>query len=81
MSVSEFDVEELVRGMFNLDDEIDIVDFIGEKYEDEVTWNCYCKIISYLLPLIVIGESPLTKKIYRGFGKDGVFFIKQEITK
>ena len=81
MSVSEFDVEELVRGMFNLDDEIDIVDFIGEKYEDEVTWNCYCKIISNLLPLIVIGESPLTKKIYRGFGKDGVFFIKQEITK
>lgn len=77
--MTEFAVEELVRGMFNLDDEVDIVDFIEEHYEDEITWDCFNKVIKDLLPLIVIGQSPLTNKVYHGFGKDGIFFIKQEI--
>ena len=37
--VSEFDVEELIRGMFDLDDEIDVVDYLQEKYDDEITWE------------------------------------------
>ena len=76
--VSEFDVEELVRGMFDLADDVDIVDFVQEQYNDEITWDAFNKVVNDLLPLVVIGESPLTKKVYRGFGKDGIFFVKQE---
>lgn len=79
-SLSEFDVEELVRGMFDLDDDVDIVDFIQEKYNDEITWDAFYYVIRDLLPFVVIGQSPLTKEIYRGFGKDGVFFVKQKAT-
>ena len=77
--VSEFDVEELIRGMFDLSDDADVVDFIQAKYQDEVSWQAFNYIINDLIPYIVIGESPLTKKIYKGFGKDGMFFIKQEV--
>lgn len=77
--LSEFDVEELVRGMFNLNDDIDVVDFIQEKYNDEITWDAFYYVVRDLLPFVVMGKSPLTKKIYRGFGKDNMFFIKQQV--
>jgi len=77
--INEFDVEELIKGMFDLDDEIDVLDYLEEKYENEVSWECFVKIINDLTPLIVIGKSPLTEKAYRGFGKNGMFFLKQEI--
>ena len=77
--ISEFDVEELIRGIFDLDDEIDVCDYLGEKYEDEVSWECFVKIVNDLIPFIVVGKSSLTKKAYRGFGKNGMFFLKQEI--
>ena len=76
--ISEFDVEELVRGMLSLDDEEDVIDALTGHYQEEVTWECFNKIIADLMPLIVIGQSPLTGKTYIGFGKDGFFFIKQE---
>jgi hypothetical protein len=78
IKVSEFDVEELVRGMFELSDDVDVVDFVQEQYDDEMTWDAFNKVVNDLLPLVVMGESPLTKKVYRGFGKDGLFFVKQE---
>lgn len=74
--VSEFDVEELVRGMYGLDDEVDVIDYMEEK---EIMWDSFNDLINKLLPLIQVGKSPLTKKIYKGFGKEGVFFIKQEV--
>jgi len=77
--ISEFDIEELIRGMFNLDDDVDVDDYLDEKYKGEVSWDCFVKIINDLTPFIVMGESPLTKKVYRGFGKNGVFFLKQEV--
>ena len=78
MKADEFDVEELVRGIGGLDDDADVYDYVFENYN--VDWYDFCRLIDTLMPLIVVGESPLTKKIYRGFGKDGMFFIKQEVT-
>ena len=76
--ISEFDVEELVRGMLELDDEEDVVDALAGYYQEEVTWECFNKIVADLIPLIEVGQSPLTKKTYKGFGANGFFFIKQE---
>jgi len=75
--LDEFDIEELVRGIGGLDDEADVYDYVWENFN--VDWYDFQRIIGVLLPLIVVGESPLTKRVFRGFGKDGVFFIKQEI--
>lgn len=75
--VDEFDIEELVRGIGKLDDEADVTEYVWDNFNCD--WYDFCKIIEVLMPLIVVGESPLTKKVYRGFGKDGMFFIKQEV--
>jgi len=77
MSISEFDVEELVRGMFELDDDVDLFDFLAAEYNIDL--YDYCSIIRDLVPLIIVGQSPLTQKVYKGFGKDNMFFIKTEI--
>ena len=77
MLVDEFDIEELGRGMFDLSDDADVFDYVFEEFDCD--WSSFCQIIDKLLPLVIMGESPLTKKVYRGFGKDGMFFIKQEI--
>ena len=75
--ISDFDVEELVRGMHALDDEVDIYDFVVDEYS--MDWDDFYKLISNLLPLAIVGQSPLTGKVYRGFGKNNMFFIKQEV--
>ena len=75
--ISEFDVEELVRGIGGLDDEEDVYDYVFETFDIE--WDNFVRMIDILMPLIVVGQSPLTQKVYRGFGKDNMFFIKQEV--
>ncbi len=77
-SISDFDIEELVRGMANLSDEDCVIDYVDEHFY--TSWDDFCRIIRELMPLVIVGQSPLTKKIYRGFGKDGMFFIKQEVS-
>jgi hypothetical protein len=77
MSVSEFDIEELARGMHNLSDDIDVVDYVEEKYN--CGWDAFYRIIEAVTPLIECGQSPLTNKKYKGFGKDGLFFLKVEV--
>lgn len=77
MNIDDFDVEELVRGMFELSDDADVCDVVEEKFN--IDWDSFVSLIAHLMPLIVIGESPLTHKLYSGFGKDNMFFIKQEI--
>jgi len=77
MSIDEFDVEELVRGIGDLSDDADVFEYAWENFN--VDWYDFSRLVETLLPLIVVGESPLTGKIYRGFGKDGMFFIKQEV--
>ncbi len=74
--ISDFDVEELIRGLGNLDDDVDVDEYIYDNFG--VEFDSFVKIIETLMPLIVMGQSPLTQKVYKGFGKDGVFFIKQE---
>jgi len=75
--ISEFDVEELVRGIGELDDEADVYDYVHETFDTD--WDSFVKIIETLMPLIVMGQSALTQKVYRGFGKDNMFFIKEEV--
>jgi len=77
MGIDEFDVEELVRGIGGLSDDADVFEYVWENFN--VDWYDFLRLIETLLPLIVVGESPLTGKIYRGFGKEGMFFIKQEV--
>ena len=78
MRINWFDAEELVRGMDNLDDSVDIEDHLAEKYG--LGLDEFCTIINKLLPLVIVGKSPLTGQIFRGFGKDGVFFLKEPIS-
>jgi len=75
--ISEFDVEELIRGIGDLDDEAEVDEYVYDQFG--VEWDSFVRIIETLTPLIVMGQSPLTQKTYRGFGKDGMFFIKQEV--
>ncbi len=77
-SISDFDIEELVRGMANLSDEDCVIDYVDEHFY--TSWDDFCRIIRELMPLVIVGQSPLTKKIYRGFGKDGMFFIKRVVS-
>ncbi len=77
-SISDFDIEELVRGMANLSDEDCVIDYVDEHFY--TSWDGFCRIIRELMPLVIVGQSPLTKKIYRGFGKDGMFFIKRVVS-
>ena len=76
-NISEFDVEELVRGMHSLSDDVDVYDFVYDEYG--IDWDGFCKLISNLMPLVIMGQSPLTQKVYRGFGTNNMFFIKQEV--
>ena len=79
MNVSEFEVEELVRGIGNLGDGDDeAFDYIREEFD--MDWDSFVKLINVLLPLIVVAKSPLTGNTYKGFGNDGIFFIKQAIS-
>ena len=78
MNIDEFDIEELVRGMHDLSDDIDVYDYVSEEYG--IDWDGFCSLISNLVPLITVGQSPLTQKIYKGFGKDNMFFLKVEET-
>jgi hypothetical protein len=74
MKLSYFDIEELVRGMDDLDDDADIDQHLFDKYE--VGFDEFSKIVCALLPLVVISKSALTETVYKGFGKDGLFLLK-----
>ena len=76
-NISDFDIEELVRGMHSIGDDVDILEYVHGKYT--IDWDDFCYLIRNLMPLIIVGESPLTGNVYRGFGKDGWFFIKQKV--
>lgn len=77
VEIKEFDVEELVRGMYDLSDDIDPWDVVEREFG--VSWETFMEITAKLFGHIVVGRSPLSGKIYKGFGKHGVFFIKAEV--
>lgn len=83
--IHPFDIEELACKITGLDyDEIDadsatIQDEIYERFGCDL--DQFTEIIAHLLPLIDVGESPLTKKRYKGFSdiENGVWITKMEI--
>ncbi len=83
--VDMFDVEELACKIIGIDyDEIDAdTQIIEEKlYEEfEIDLENFANIISRLLPLIDVGESPLTQKVYKGFSdvKNKCWLVKTEV--
>lgn len=62
---------------YGIDDEPEYPeeDFIV-KYGIE--WERAELVIRDLMPLAMIAKSPLTEKVYQGFGKDGLWIVKQE---
>lgn len=85
MNTHIFEIEQLACVMTGLDyDEIDAnTELIEEKLMEvfDVDLNQLQKIVESLLPLINSGESPLTKKIYKGFCdiKNQVWLTKMEV--
>lgn len=83
--VEMFDIEELACKITGLDyEEIDAdTSVIQEKlYEEfEIDLDNFAKIIARLLPLIDVGESPLTEKMYKGFADNEkqCWLVKMEI--
>lgn len=59
-------------------------DLIDSEIEDlffdtfNITFEDFEKLIDVLIPLIEVGKSPLTEKIYQGFAIDGHWLIKKE---
>ena len=74
MKVSYFDIEELIRGLGQLDDEADIDQYLFDKYE--IGFDQFSKVVEDLLPLVTVSKSALTDTVYKGFGKDGLFLLK-----
>ena len=64
------DVEELAAHILGLGDEYesgDVENELCDKYE--ISFESFHAIIEKLLPLVDVGESPLSGKWYRGFSK------------
>ncbi len=57
-------------------DEDGLYEDLFDKYGIE--FDAFEALIGDLLPLIEVGKSPLTDKMYKGFGKDGRFLTKIE---
>jgi len=59
-------------------------DLIDSEIEDlffdvfNIPFDYFEKLINVLVPLIEVGKSPLTEKIYQGFAVDGHWLIKKE---
>lgn len=60
----------------HFDDEDGVADDLFDKYGIE--YDAFEALIDDLMPLIEAGKSPLTEKLFKGFGKDGVFLSKIE---
>lgn len=76
------DVEELACKILGINyDDVDSSDIEQSLYEEfEIDFEAFQNIVSRLLPLIDVGESPLTKKRYKGFSNQmGSWYTKIEI--
>jgi hypothetical protein len=83
--VDMFDAEELACKVLGIDyDEIDADTYIiGQELDSEfdITLEAFRDIVSKLLPLIDVRESPVTKVRYKGFSSDGAWLVKMPISK
>lgn len=74
------DTEELLRFMFKISDDEEWPDFDELLYERyNVDREQFDQICFDLLDLATMGQSPLTQKVYKGFGSDKLFLIKKEV--
>lgn len=84
-NLSTIEVEELACKLTGLDydeidaDEVQIADALTDQFGCDL--EQFTKIISLLLPLIDVGESPMSKKRYKGFSdvESQMWFVKMEI--
>jgi hypothetical protein len=79
--VDSFDIEDLAIFILGLDENSESCEIELALYEEfECTLESFSQIIAHLLPLCDVGESPLTKKVYRGFSdrKNQRWIIKTE---
>lgn len=85
IKLDRFDVEELACKIVGLD--YDEIDADEEVIEDamEQKFGCdlekFADMVSLLMPMIDIGESPMTKKRFKGFSdtEKQMWFVKMEI--
>lgn len=79
-TVHQFDMEELACKILGIDyDEIDADTGIIEEElysEFEIDLENFSEIVNRLLPLIDIGESPLTKERFKGFSTGQMWLAK-----
>lgn len=79
---SEFDYEELFCGLFGISDEdrdADGFDLYDECHERlNVDFDAFCAVANFLISFTPVAESPLTKKHYHAFLKDGIAYMKKE---
>lgn len=80
------DIQELACAVCGLDYE-DVVnnnreDEIYDALEDKlgVDFDGFTSVVFALLPMVTVATSGLSGSSYRGFGKDGVWLVKEEIS-
>lgn len=80
VKLSEFEVEELARHLFQLEEEDDL-DAIDEALFDQwsIDFETFKAMLEHLVPLIEVGTSELTGNTYKGFAKDGLWLVKEEV--
>lgn len=63
-------------GVFDLEDEESLEEFIWNNYE--INLENFNNLINDLLPLCDKAKSPLTDKLYQGFGTGNYWLVKKE---
>lgn len=73
------DLEELAMFLTGLSDdrEEELQEKFREKYGVELD-DCFA-LIKDLVPLCMVAESPLTKKLYQGFATNNTWLVNREL--
>lgn len=75
-----FEIEELAIHLCGLSEDAESDDIEEALYDKfELSFDQLRKLAALLVPLCMVAESPLSKKVYRGFGANGTWLAKQEL--
>lgn len=78
-SVDIEDIMDLAVCVLGLDPDVEY-DYDEIEFKIHEKFGCsledFCSIVEHLLPLVGMGESPLTKTIYRGFAHDDGSYVR-----
>ncbi len=74
------DVEELAHYLITGDVNKD-ADEVEEAIENmyNIDYDSFIELISAIVPLVNVGQSPLTQKVYKGFAVDNTWLVKEEV--